>query len=83
MSFCGSRSLEYQEFHQGVFRFRELGWLHSLLARGEDFAVVQRKETLSVLLAEVGAEGLESMVTLRGGFIFVVRPVSFLLTSQG
>lgn len=65
----------------GYFR---LAWLHSVHCRGEDFKVVQKKETLRMLLAEVGAEGLESMVTLKGGFYFhQVRPVFFLHTSQG
>lgn len=32
--------------------------------RGEDFRGVGEKETLRKLLAEVGAEGLESVVTL-------------------
>ena len=77
MSCCGSRSLGYQEFPRGVLRVRELGWLRSVYSRGEGFTVVQQKEALSVLLAEAGAEGLQSMVTLRGGFYFCHQATLF------
>lgn len=70
LSCCGGRILEYQEFHLGVFSFRELGWLCSAHSRREDFRGAQKTQALSMLSAEAGAEGEQCMTTLRGAFYF-------------